>query len=245
MSLETATRFLVASHSEIGRRRQTNQDRSLVRFLDGDALLLAVADGMGGQAGGEIAAQVAVNTLAGMTRVGQGQQEHLAVMIKKSSYRVMAEAERRAELRGMGCTLTVALVENDRLFWGHVGDSRLYLYRQRELFQITTDQNMAWRLVKAGRLTPAEARLSPYRHLLDQCVGCASCQPVGGTLEIRAGDWLLLSTDGLHNELSTTRLTHLLAMARKPERAVRTLVQAALNHGGGDNITAMVAEVQE
>jgi PPM family protein phosphatase len=166
---------------------------------------------------------------------------HLEEMIKKAGHRVRAEAERRAELRGMGCTLTVALIENGTLFWGQIGDSRLYLYRRSELRQITTDQNLAWSLVEAGQLTPEEARISPYRHLLAQCVGCRDCRPAGGALQMEPGDWVLLTTDGLHNELPAARFAQILTAVEEPEQAVRKLVQAALDQGGSDNVTAIVA----
>lgn len=244
MTTETAARFRVASLSETGWRRSLNQDRLVVRPLAGDALLLAVADGMGGHVGGEIAAQIAVDTLAAMARISGDEILLLMEAMEEAGARVLAEAERRPELRGMGCTLTAALADNGRLSWGQVGDSRLYLYRQGGLRQITTDQNLAWSLVAAGRLTPEEARISPYRHLLDQCVGCLSCRPASGSLELRPGDWLLLSTDGLHGELPAASLAGILMTAGEPDRAVLNLVQAALDAGGNDNITAVLAEFQ-
>jgi PPM family protein phosphatase len=241
LSLEAATRLWVACRSETGYRRPANEDRLLVQELSGEAMLLAVADGMGGQPGGEVAAQLAVDTLAQWAREAGGGALSPVEMIQAANRRILEEGEHRPELRDMGCTLTVALVENDCLSWGQVGDSRLYLYRHDKLRQLTIDQNMAQGLVAAGRLSPEEARISPYRHILDQCVGCRSCRPVSGSLEVRSGDLLLLATDGLHGELIASEIGAILATAGDPDRAAHALVGAALAHGGQDNITVIVA----
>jgi PPM family protein phosphatase len=122
-----------------------------------------------------------------------------------------------------------------------VGDSRLYLYRQDELRQLTIDQNMAQSLVAAGGLTPEAARVSPYRHILEQCVGCRSCRPASGSVKGRNGDLLLLTTDGLHGELSANEIGAILATTSDPDRVALTLVETALARGGQDNITVIVA----
>jgi PPM family protein phosphatase len=241
LSLETAAHLWLACRSEIGNRRPVNEDRLLVQELAGEAMLLAVADGMGGHPGGEVAAQLAVDTLAQWAREASGGALNLVEMIKAANLRILEEGERRPGLRDMGCTLTVALVENACLSWGQVGDSRLYLYREDELRQLTIDQNMAQGLVTAGRLSPEEALVSPYRHILDQCVGCRSCRPASGSLEVRSGDLLLLATDGLHGELVASEIGAILTAAGDPDRATQALVEAALAHGGQDNITVIVA----
>jgi PPM family protein phosphatase len=239
--LATAIRPRTASLSEIGFRRQKNEDRLLIRELAEGATLLAVADGMGGHAGGEIAAQLAIDTLAGMAPELNSQPHHLVRMIEKANQAVQAQADHQPELRGMGCTLTAALVGNGRIFWSHVGDSRLYLFRGGELRQLTTDQNMAQHLVETGRLTPEEARNSPFRHLLAQCVGCGFCRPASGSLQGEKSDLLLLATDGLYGELPTHRIAAILKEVEEPDRIVQLLVRAALDSGGHDNITAIVA----
>ena len=243
MSAQTTTRIRTAAHTHPGHWRPINEDRFLVRELSAEAVLAAVADGMGGHAGGEIAAQSAVDSLAEFSPRPGADESQLVLAITAANDRVLDEASRRPGLQGMGCTLTVALVEKEKgqLSWGQVGDSRLYLLRAGELRQLTTDQNLAQSLVAAGQLTPAEARESPYRHMLNQCVGCRECVPASGRLPVEAGDLLLLSTDGLHGELSAGKIRDLLTAESDLERLARALVQAALARGGKDNVTVVLA----
>jgi PPM family protein phosphatase len=213
----------------------------LVLNLNGDVILLAVADGMGGPPGGEIAAQLTVDTLARLALVRGKAVFDLLAMIEAANHRVLTEGERQPNLQGMGCTLTVVLVEENLLSWGQVGDSRLYLFRRGKLNRLTTDQNLAQQLVAAGRLSAEEARFSPYRHILEQCVGCRSCRPESGKMELFNGDQLLLATDGLHGEMADEEIGSILAAAGEPDRIALALVEAALAHGGRDNITVVIA----
>jgi serine/threonine protein phosphatase PrpC len=233
------SRLRIAARSATGARRR-NEDRFLVRELTADTLLLAVADGMGGEAAGDVAAQLAIDTVAALLPGPEAEETHLLTQIETANERVLAEADRRG-LSRMGTTLTVALISGNTLTWAHVGDSRLSLFRERKLRQLTLDQNAAGSMVAAGRLTPEEARFSPYRHMLEQCVGCLSCHPARGRLTLRAGDLLLLATDGLHGELSNEVIAALLGGANDLERIAQSLLDGALEQGGHDNVTVVLA----
>jgi PPM family protein phosphatase len=236
---KTVTRLRTASLSDLGSRPR-NEDRLLVRELAAAMVLLAVADGMGGEAAGDIAAQLAIDTLAELAPPSGTEEAHLLAQIEAANNRILAEADRRG-LPGMGTTLTAALVADDRLIWGHVGDSRLYLFRDGTLRQLTRDQNVAGRMMAAGQFTPAEARVSPYRHLLEQCVGCGRCQPDHGRLLLRTGDLLLLASDGLTGELADEAIAACLGGSTDLERTARDLVAAALAEGGPDNVSVVLA----
>lgn len=239
--MTTLAPLQAAFFSETGSRPR-NEDRLFVQQVDAETMLLAVADGMGGGSAGDLAAQLAVDTLAAVAP-GAGEEEtQLPALIQAANERILAEAGRRG-LPDMGTTLTVALVAGDELIWAHVGDSRLYLFRRGDLRQLTPDQNAAGRLVAAGRLTPAEARISPYRHLLEQCAGCGSCRPDRGRIALQSGDLLLLATDGLTGELSDEAIAACLRQRTDLEQAARNLVAAALAQGGHDNVTVILAAV--
>jgi protein phosphatase len=147
-------------------------------------------------------------------------------------------------LEGMGTTVTATYLSNGVAHWVHVGDSRLYVFRQGRLIQVTVDQTMAQLFVEEGRITPDQARTHPYNHLLDQCVGCPMCEPVTGSLPVERGDVLLHTTDGLHDALSTKEFTDILSSVHgAAEEMANALIQAALNAGGSDNMTVVMAAV--
>lgn len=125
-----------------------------------------------------------------------------------------------------------------------MGDTRLYVFRRGRLIQVTPDQSMAQLLVEEGKITPDEARTHPYGHLLDQCVGCPTCEPVTGSLKVEPGDLLLHSTDGLHDALPESDIVRILATPGSAvEEIVDALIQAPLDAGGNDNVTCVLAAV--
>jgi protein phosphatase len=223
--------------------RDTNEDRFLIRKLTETAFLLAVADGMGGQTGGEVAAQIVIDILTESGFATPYDEKPLSLLIRKANEAIHTEAARDNALQGMGTTATVALVDNAIVYWAHVGDSRLYHFRGGRLKQVTTDQNMAQVLIERGELTPAQSRLSSFRNILLQCVGGYDCVPAIGHFEVAKSDVLLLCTDGLFGELPHKRITSLLAARKSVKNNAESLIEAALQTGGADNIAVVLAKI--
>ena len=223
--------------------RDSNEDRFLIKKFTETSFLLAVADGMGGQTGGEVAAQIVIDTLTGGDFATPYDEMQLALLIRKANEAIHTEAAKDNTLHGMGTTATVALVDDTVVYWAHVGDSRLYHFRGGRLKQVTTDQNMAQVLIERGELTPAQSRLSPFRNILLQCVGGYDCVPAIGHFEFDQSDLLLLCTDGLFGELPYKRITSLLASRKSVKKQAESLVDAALQTGGADNITVVLVKI--
>ena len=230
------------SASDVGLVRSSNQDLAL-----DTSSLFAVADGMGGHAGGEVASRLAIDELSaafGRQPTGPG----LAEAVSSANAVVWEHSQENADLRGMGTTLTaVALVEDggrDVLALANVGDSRSYRYHDGELTQITNDHSLAEEMVLNGELTPAEAAFHPHRHILTRALGVSPDVKVD-VWRIRPirGERFLLCSDGLTNELGNNQLIEVLSTVADPQAAADLFVRAARTHGGSDNITAVVVDV--
>lgn len=215
---------------------------------------LGVADGMGGHQGGEVASTLALNLTLQYSQQGLpwyveiGEREVREIVKRFESIleavtrEISSYAERDASLAGMGTTLTVGVVRNDRLFVYHVGDSRAYLLRAGHLVRITRDQTVAQDMVDCG-LADCLAGMQSARHLLTQAMGRGEIAVEVHVLTLEHGDRLLLSTDGLTDGVEDSEIE---AMCRDadPDQACRTLVDRALAAGGRDNITVLVADVE-
>ncbi len=230
------------SATDTGLVRSVNQDLAVET-----STLFAVADGMGGHAGGEVAARLAVDALTvafGRQPTGSG----LSEAVTEANTVVWQHSQDNPELRGMGTTLTaVALVNEagqDVLALVNVGDSRSYRFHDGQISQITTDHSLAEEMVRSGELTSAEAAVHPHRHILTRALGVSEQVTVDlwRILPVR-GDRFLLCSDGLTNELTPEQITEVLSSVGDPEQAAQLLVQAARTHGGSDNITVVVVDV--
>jgi protein phosphatase len=230
------------SASDVGLVRSTNQDLALET-----SSLFAVADGMGGHAGGEVASRLAIDALTaafGRQPTGVG----LAEAVTAANSVVWEHSQENADLRGMGTTLTaVALVDEggrDVLALVNVGDSRSYRFHDGELTQITKDHSLAEEMVLSGELTAAEAAFHPHRHILTRALGVSPDVDVD-VWRIRPirGERFLLCSDGLTNELGNNQIIEVLSKVADPQAAADLLVRAARTHGGSDNITAVVVDV--
>ena len=232
------------AQSHTGHKRKTNQDRFLVRELeDGHSLLLAVADGMGGEAGGDIAAQMVIDFLDTIP-IGPGEYEHdLTQILSKANEKIRQRAKETPDLEGMGTTATVVVVSQDIAYWSHVGDSRLYHFHTGSLTQITTDQTFVQDLVADGTLSQEEADRHPMRNVLDQCVGCGSLKVESGRFKVMAGDRLLLCSDGLIKHVSDDSIKTVLEQGTA-RQAVEKLLDQALHAGGKDNVTIVIMNIQ-
>jgi serine/threonine protein phosphatase PrpC len=226
-----------------GNKRDKNEDRYLIRELGPQAALMVVADGMGGHQGGELAAQMVVDALSIVPPESIGTADGLSRCLVQANKAILKRGSREPDVEGMGSTATAAVIQSDSAHWATVGDSRLYHVRDKALKQITTDQTLVQYMVNEHHITAEEARSHPLRHVLHQCVGCAECNPASGRLEVLPGDILLLSSDGLHGEVSRQELTEALTMAADLKTVATALRDKALANGGRDNITLVAARI--
>jgi PPM family protein phosphatase len=226
--------------THVGRVRERNEDSYLVREP-----LFAVADGMGGHRGGDVASALALEILS--TASGDEASPDVVVkQIREANHRVLERGGRELDLQGMGTTLTAILVSGNQAHVAHVGDSRAYLVRDGEIHQLTEDHTLVQRMVQEGRLSPGDAGRHPHRSILTRAVGVEEDIPVDQlTLDLRAGDRLLLCTDGLTGMLSDERTLEILAAEPDPQAAADRLVKEANQAGGDDNITVVVLDVSD
>jgi protein phosphatase len=232
-------RFRWAALTDDGRVRDHNEDAIWPEPGSGDSigpLLVAVADGMGGHAGGEIASRTAIDTAVG---VGGS----AALRIQAANLAVLDDANRRPRLAGMGTTLTLAVIGPDgRVDLGHVGDSRAYLFRAGALNMVTTDHSYISEMMAAGRLTPEEAAIHPYRSVVTRAIGLEPAVDVDTfELELTPGDRLLICSDGLSSLIDDAAIAGVLNES-DPAAAARGLVEAANRAGGDDNISVIIVD---
>ena len=227
--------------SDVGLVREGNEDSAYA----GDRLL-AVADGMGGHAHGEVASATAIEALKPLD-AGVPDEELLpaleqAVLRAGGRLREMVEAD--PSLRGMGTTLTALLWSGPRLGLVHIGDSRAYGVRDGGVFQITRDHTLVQSLLDEGKITEDEVATHPKRMLLLRALdGEHGCAPDLELLQARAGDRYLLSSDGLHGVVSAADISRVLLEVADPEQAAADLIALAIDGGAPDNVTAVVADV--
>ncbi|MFZ2446600.1 MAG: PP2C family serine/threonine-protein phosphatase [Syntrophobacteraceae bacterium] len=223
--------------------RENNEDRYLVQPLENGSTLLALADGMGGHAGGEVAAELALQSLA---KVGAASADPIRELLDAlhDAQRFILEASRfDRSLRGMGTTLTAVVISGAAAFWMHAGDTRLYLFRQGVLHQITDDHTIPGMLLKKGEISREEARLHPYGNVLTKCIGCERFEPDTGTFEVRPQDLIMLSSDGLHDLIADSDVAAILSLDIGLKEKLDRLIEKGLSAGGRDNITAILAGI--
>ena len=230
-------------------RYAARSDRGLVRANNEDSVyagarLLALADGMGGHAAGEVASQLVIAALAHLDddEPGGDLLSKLDGAVREGNSAIAAHVEADPELDGLGTTLTAILFAGNRLGMVHIGDSRGYLMRDGELTQITKDDTFVQTLVDEGRITAEEAHSHPQRSLIMRALTGHEVEPTLIMREARAGDRYLLCSDGLSDPVSHDTIAEALQIADVAESADR-LIELALRGGGPDNVTVVVADV--
>ena len=231
----SAGRFEYGFKTDKGAVRELNEDACLAEPELG---LWLVADGMGGHSTGDVASQIARDTIVERVREGSG----LSEAIQAAHRQVLKEAGIREGSEGMGATVVTALVDGADYQVAWVGDSRAYLY-DGELTQITRDHSYVQDLVLSGALSPEEANTHPSRHLLTRCLGVNA----EDTFEVglrhgrfQRGQEVLLCSDGLTDELSESEIASILGSNASAQDRVDRLIEAAIEHGGRDNVTAVL-----
>ncbi|WP_307126070.1 Stp1/IreP family PP2C-type Ser/Thr phosphatase [Streptomyces sp. B1I3] len=237
--MSLSLRFAAGSHK--GMIREGNEDSGYA-----GPRLLAIADGMGGQAAGEVASSEVISTLVQLDDDVPGSDilTSLGTAVQRANDQLRVMVEEDPQLEGMGTTLTALLWTGQRLGLVHVGDSRAYLLRDGVLTQITQDHTWVQRLVDEGRITEEEATTHPQRSLLMRALGSGDhVEPDLSVREVRAGDRYLICSDGLSGVVSHQTMEETLASYQGPQETIQELIQLALRGGGPDNITCIVADV--
>jgi serine/threonine protein phosphatase PrpC len=242
--------------THVGRQRQHNEDSFLVAD---EAKLFLVADGMGGHAAGEIASRIAVDSISEFilhTKEEDGTWPHaydeqyrrstnrLMAAVRMANTRVLEAMRKDARLRGMGTTVVACLGHDDTMSFAHVGDSRAYLIRAGHLSRITNDHSWVFEQVQAGMLTEAEAEKHPLRNVITRALGGAlSVSPDATEVEAKPGDVFLLCSDGLTGMVPEDEILRLVTENEDDlEKACEQLIETANEHGGLDNITAILVK---
>jgi PPM family protein phosphatase len=247
-------KFQVSSsgNTHVGQVRSANQDA----FLNSDSKrLYAVADGMGGHAGGEIASQLCIKEiehhLEAMTARENFPRNHpdigvmntLAKAINAASTKIYERALEEPFLKGMGTTATALAIIDNQAYFGHVGDSRLYLLRAGFIYQLTNDHSLVSEQVRSGALTKEEAEMHHLRNVITRSVGYQEEEEVDtGCITIEAGDKFVLCTDGLHGKIADREISK--SVHKNPVESPKMLISMANSRGGEDNITAVVVEIK-
>lgn len=227
--------------TDVGAVRTINEDRHLTKTLADGSCLLAVCDGMGGESSGDVAATMAIEKLKSLPEKPPPDESILAEALRTIHESIRAEAKNNRARRGMGTTATVAVIREETVYWAHAGDSRLYLFSDGNLRCITQDHNVPGVLLKNGEITPEEARNHPMRNMLLNHLGGRTLKPDTGRFKCYSGDILLLSSDGLHGEMTTEIISTILSSSEDTGEKLKKLVKAALDAGSHDNITAVGA----
>jgi serine/threonine protein phosphatase PrpC len=229
-----------AVKTDVGLRREENEDSAYA-----GPRLLAVADGLGGHAGGEVASAAVIEALRPLdTEVPAAEVlSALEHAVRRATGAISDIVAADPSLRGMGTTLTALLWSGSQLGLVHIGDSRAYLARDGEVFQITHDHTMVQSLLDEGRITPDEVASHPQRSLLLRALGGFGSEPDLQLRDAQPGDRYLLCSDGLHEVADSGEVRRVLLTVADPDQAVTELVALAIARGGPDNVTCIVADV--
>ena len=226
--------------SKTGLVRQRNEDRF---YAQGP--LLIVADGMGGYTGGEYASTMVVDTIVEVVNEAtEMSTDVLQNAILQANHLVYEKSQSYKELEGMGTTAVVAYVQEDILYWAHVGDSRLYLYGQEGLHRMTKDHSMVQQLVEAGTITEAEVIHHPKRNMLTRAIGVYETVEVDtGVVEVHQNDRILLCSDGLSGYIEESKIEQVLSKENNESRALEDLVHLVYDAGARDNVTIVLGRI--
>lgn len=233
--------------SEQGAGLETNDDFAA---LDAERGIFIVADGMGGRPGGARASSVAVNSFLEQMRSMDGPARLEESILRRALARANSEVRSIGAadplFSGLGTTLSAVVMNGTQGKLVHVGDSRIYLFRDGELRQLTRDHTLAAELLERKHVSPEGARRHPLRHVLSRSLGSQDVvEPDLGDLVLTRSDWLILATDGLTKALAPERLRHLLAAgtAENAEAMCREVMKAAISQNPDDNVTLAVARL--
>ncbi|MFW5981914.1 MAG: Stp1/IreP family PP2C-type Ser/Thr phosphatase [Halanaerobiaceae bacterium] len=230
-------------YSNKGKVRTDNEDSYLVK--NDDYPLFAVADGMGGHQAGEVASKMAVDVLENyQINYDNDLLAELKTAFNKANNQIFNKGKENPNFAGMGTTLTAAIIANNFLNIAHIGDSRLYLLRDNELEQITTDHSLVNELLKQKQISCQEAFNHPQKNIITQALGVVNELEIETKkIELLIGDRLLFSTDGLHDMLRFDEIKELLSRDKSLQSLSLSMGDQAMNKGGNDNITLIIVDI--
>jgi protein phosphatase len=245
----------IAGFTDTGLKRQRNQDH--IGF-DQDLGIAVLADGMGGHQSGEIASQMAVESVLEKlqsicepkptkSKTGSQLLDYVSNTISYSNSMIYQAAETVEEQRGMGTTLVAVMIQDSQIYAGHVGDSRLYLYRADSLRRITKDHSLVQDLIDRGFYTEEEARSANVGHIVTRALG-TKAQVEVDTLQhdLKASDVFLLCSDGLSDMVAGWQIQEILKeQSSNLEKAAKTLISKANRNGGKDNISVILMQISQ
>jgi serine/threonine protein phosphatase PrpC len=251
-------RVRFAGDTNVGMKRAHNED---ALYLPESERLAIVADGMGGHASGEVASRLAVETISGFFRTTQDEQQltwpfkmdrghrydinRLVTSIKLANLKIHEQAQRDPRCHGMGTTVISALFLDDALIVGHVGDSRLYRYRDERLDQLTEDHSLLNDYIKMKHLSPDEIAAFPHKNVIVRALGMRDTVQVDIHVDVpRMGDTYLLCSDGLSGMIADSQLAEIMARQQDLDQACDELIGVANRNGGLDNVTAILVRVE-
>jgi protein phosphatase len=227
--------------TDTGRQRRDNEDNAYAR-----APVFVVADGMGGAQAGEVASKIAIEAFEQALPEAGSPEERLAMRVQEANRQIYQRSHAERSSAGMGTTLTAAYLDESSVAIAHVGDSRAYLFRDGELQRLTRDHSLVDELVRHGKLTEAQAAEHPQRSIITRALGPEPEVEVDTwTYPVRAGDVLLLCSDGLTSMISEARVSEILASRAALDAAADTLIHEANEAGGRDNITVVLFRVED
>jgi serine/threonine protein phosphatase PrpC len=227
--------------TDTGRQRRGNEDSSLAR-----PPLFVVADGMGGAQAGEVASQIAVDVFENQLPESGSPEERLTGGVQEANRQIYQRSRAEHERAGMGTTLTAAYLDDAHVAIAHVGDSRAYLFRDGNLTRLTQDHSLVDELLRRGKLTEEQAAEHPQRSIITRALGPEPEVEVDRfTYSVRAGDIVLLCSDGLTSMISEQRIADVLRSNESLERAAEQLIDEANAAGGRDNITVVLFRLEE
>lgn len=228
----------VGAKTDKGKVREQNEDTFGYRET-----LFVIADGMGGHKAGEVASAIAVETVLA-SEVGADPVVNLQKAVLNANAAILEEMAKNVDYSGMGTTVAILLLNNDKAFVSHVGDSRIYQLIGENLFQLTDDHSFVAELIKNGTITEEEAKIHPQRNVLTRALGTQGhLEFEVNSFPIHPGDKFLLCSDGLTSIVAEKNIKEILMSKKEPQIIADQLVEQANNNGGTDNITVIVIEV--
>ncbi|APF19792.1 protein serine/threonine phosphatase [Caldithrix abyssi DSM 13497] len=233
--------------SDVGKRRQNNEDY-YAAFQNEGWLLLVLCDGMGGVEGGEIASQLAVKAIGEYFKKKFNEPISFFVnSVKFANEVIRKRSAQKQHLAEMGTTLVAVLFNGKEIFYAHVGDSRLYLFRDKKLIQLTNDHTYVSELVKRGVLSNSQATNHQYKNRISRCIGYLNSEPeiASSPVPVKEGDIFLLCSDGLTDMVSDEKIAQILNSTSNLDKTAQKLIREANKNGGRDNITIQLLKIKD